>query len=153
MLNVHGGLIDIGNLALQNIGTANFIAADGDIRGDGTLDVAGDISLTAGQIYPPTAVTFNISADNYVFDGITYPGTVSIQASGSRPLPLSAGGELNLYAAIIDQDGVLRAPLGRINIGDGVLAALADRSDYESTLCRDSAAHGGREQCDLSFGS
>jgi filamentous hemagglutinin family protein len=122
VLNVHGGLIDIGNLALQNIGAANFIAADGDIRGDGTLDVAGVISLTAGQIYPPTAVTFNISAANYVFDGITYPGSVNIEASGSRPLPLSAGGELNLYAAIINQDGVLRAPLGQINIGDGVLA-------------------------------
>jgi filamentous hemagglutinin len=125
VLNVTGGFIDIGNLSLQNIGTADFIAASGDIRGDGTLDVAGTISMTAGQIYPPTAVTFTVSAFNYVFDGITYLGSINVHASGNRPLPLSAGGELNLYAAMIDQDGVLRAPLGRLNLGDGILALPA----------------------------
>ena len=77
--------------------------------------------MTAGQIYPPTAVTFTISAFDYIFDGITYPGTIAINASGNRPLPLSAGGELNVYASMIDQAGVLRAPIGTINVGDGVL--------------------------------
>ncbi len=37
--------------------------------------------------------------------------------SGSRELPLSAGGELNVFASTIVQNGVLRAPLGTINLG------------------------------------
>jgi len=116
-LTVNAGLIDIGNLSLQGIGIANFFADGGDIRGDGTLDVAGDITLRAGQIYPPTEVSFTIAAYDYQLNGSTQPGTVTIEASGARQLPLSAGGELNIYASIINQGGVLRAPLGVINIG------------------------------------
>ena len=41
-------LIDIGALSLQNIGQANFIANGGDIRGDGTLEMAGALTLTRG---------------------------------------------------------------------------------------------------------
>jgi hypothetical protein len=120
-LSISANHIDIGNLSLQNISAANFVATNGDIRGDGTLDVAGTIFMSAGQIYPPTEVTFTISAFNYIIDGVTYPGSITIAAGGNRPLPLSAGGQLNLYAAIIEQNGVLRAPLGTINVGDGVL--------------------------------
>jgi hypothetical protein len=120
---VSSDLIDIGNLSLQNIGNANFIANNGDIRGDGTLDVAGDIYMRAGQIYPPTEVSFNIMA--YDHGGV--PGSVSIATSGSRQLPLSAGGQLNIFASIINQGGVLRAPLGNINLGwDGKGSAPID---------------------------
>ncbi len=169
-LNVNASLIDIGTLSLQGIDQANFVASGGDIRGDGILDVAGTISLTAGQIYPPTDVTFTIAAydKNVVVAasslggasvtlasaalppgfgvgspllgstvqsingtavtlasganaGISTPtaevfapnsGSVTITASGTRNLPLSAGGTLNVYASIINQDGVLRAPIG-----------------------------------------
>ena len=55
-------LIDIGNLSLQNIATANFNAPNGDIRGDGTLDIAGHITMNAGQIYPVTGTVFTIAA-------------------------------------------------------------------------------------------
>ncbi|MFZ4681387.1 MAG: filamentous hemagglutinin N-terminal domain-containing protein, partial [Terrimicrobiaceae bacterium] len=61
-LTVRGSLIDIGNLSLQNIGRATFIAEDGDIRGNGTLNVAGEIEFRAGQIYPTTASRFTIVA-------------------------------------------------------------------------------------------
>ncbi len=108
-LTVSADLIDIGNLSLQGISQANFAAPNGDIRGDGTLDVAGSISLTAGQIYPASDVVFTIAA----YDS----GSVTIHASGDRALPLSAGGVLNVYAANIVQDGVLRAPMGTINLG------------------------------------
>ena len=122
-LTVNASLIDIGNLSLRNIGTANFNADGGDIRGSGTLDVAGDITLRAGQIYPPTASSFTIAAYDH---GDTY-GSVTIVASGKRQTPLSAGGELNIYASIITQGGVLRAPLGTINLGwNGVDAAPVD---------------------------
>jgi filamentous hemagglutinin family protein len=120
-LATNARLIDIGNLSLQGIGSARFVANGGDIRGDGTLDVAGSIDLRAGQIYPPTAVKFTIAAWNYQTAETTQPGSVSIVAGGSRPLPLSAGGTLSVHATIIDQGGLLRAPLGTIVLGwDGV---------------------------------
>ena len=112
-------LIDVGNLSLQNIGNLNLVATGADIRGDGTLDVAGNISLTAGQIYPTTAATFTIAAHDQ--GGIA--GSVTISASGSRQLPLSAGGTLNIYATDITQGGTLSAPIGTINLGSGVTSA------------------------------
>jgi len=122
-LTVNANLIDIGNLSLQNIGKANFNALNGDIRGGGTLDVAGDINMAASQVYPPTDVTFTIAA--YDHGGIA--GTVTIQGSGVRQLPLSAGGVLNVYGSIINQGGVLRAPLGTINLGwDGTGSVPVD---------------------------
>ncbi len=116
-LIVRADLIDIGNLSLQNIGRASFIADQGDIRGDGSLDVAGAIYMRAGQIYPPTGVSFTISAADYQLNGATQSGSITFDRSGTRLLPLSAGGTLNVYASIIDQGGVLRAPLGTINVG------------------------------------
>ncbi len=122
-LTVVADLIDIGNLSLQNIGSARFIADGGDIRGDGTLDVAGDILMRAGQVYPATGVSFTIAA--YDHSGIA--GSVTFDKSGSRQLPFSAGGQLNVYGSIINQGGVLRAPQGTINLGwDGVGSSPKD---------------------------
>ncbi|MGI9087065.1 MAG: filamentous hemagglutinin N-terminal domain-containing protein [Chthoniobacterales bacterium] len=112
-----GKLIDLGNLSLQHIGSSNFIATNGDIRGDGTLNAAGAINLTAGQIYPTTGVRFTIAADDYQASGFTLPGLITIAQSATRRTPLSAGGELNIFASIIRQDGTLRAPIGTINLG------------------------------------
>jgi len=175
VLTVRGNLIDIGNLSLQNIGRLNLIAEGGDVRGDGSLDVAGDLYVRAGQVYPPTAVTFTISvADRNVLvaksisgstavtlasavlppgfgvgspllgstvtaingttvtlaagasrsissqTAVTFApdsGTATFVASGDRALPYSAAGTLNVYASTINQDGVLRAPMGTINLG------------------------------------
>jgi filamentous hemagglutinin len=127
-LNATGSLIDIGNLSLQNIGSLNIVANNGAVRGDGTLDVAGNIFITAGQIYPATATSFTIAAHNYLSGGSSHAGTVTINPSGVRPLPLSAGGQLNVYASIINDAGVLRAPLGTINLGyDGSGVAPVDQ--------------------------
>ncbi len=117
ILNVSGGLINVGNLSLQNIGSVNLTATNGDIRGNGTFDVAGAIVLTAGQIYPATGVSFNIAASDYDLDDVTQSGSVTIAAAGARSLPLSAGGQLNIFATTINQGGVLRAPIGSINVG------------------------------------
>ena len=126
-LNVAASLIDVGNLSLQNIGKASLIADRGDIRGDGTLSLAGDLTLRAGQIYPPSAVSFSLIAADYTTSGAAKSGSITIAASGTRSLPLSAGGELNVYASTIVQGGVLRAPVGSINLGwDGTGAAPKD---------------------------
>jgi hypothetical protein len=124
-------LIDIGNLSLQNIGEANFNSSPanngagrvpattaGDIRGDGTLDVAGTINLNAAQIYAPTETTFTIAA----YDPPGQPGSGLIQITApvdsSLPgLPYSGGATLNVFASDIIQGGVLRAPIGMINLG------------------------------------
>ncbi len=117
VLSVDANLIDFGYLSLQNVGLAQFHADGGDIRGDGVLDVAGRIELRAGQIYPPTATTFTISAHDYSLNGSISEGAVAIIGSGERQTPYSAGGQLNVYASIIEQGGVLRAPLGGIDLG------------------------------------
>ena len=116
-LTVIADLIDIGNLSLQYIGNARFIADDGDIRGDGTLEAAGHIFMRAGQVYPPSATTFTIIAADYKVGDATLPGSVSFAASGIRALPISAGGTLNVFASDITQNGTLRVPLGTINLG------------------------------------
>jgi filamentous hemagglutinin len=111
------GLIDVGYLSLQGIGQVDLVAAGGDIRGNGTLEVAGGIKLEAGQIYPPTASNFTIAAFDYIKDGVAMDGSVTITVSGTRDLPLSAGGSLSIYASEINQNGVLRAPFGQITLG------------------------------------
>ena len=116
-LNISATLIDVGNLSLQGIGNANLVANNGDVRGDGTFDVAGNLSITAGQIYPPTAVSFTIAAYDYKVGSVTNQGSIELTASVNRQLPLSAGGQLNLYSSVINDGGVLRAPIGTINIG------------------------------------
>ena len=122
-LTIQAQLIDIGDLSLQGINRASFLADHGDIRGSGTLDVAGAILLRAGQIYPPTELSFTIAAYD---DGDT-AGRVTIAASGRSSLPFSAGGELNVFGSQIYQAGVLRAPLGRITLGaDAELAPPSD---------------------------
>ena len=126
-LTVNAQLIDVGNLVLKNIGSTALIADNGGIRGDGTLEVAGSLYLRAGQIYPATAVNFNIVARDYTVGGKTYPGSITIAGSGARDLPLSAAGQLSVYASSIFQGGVLRAPLGTINLGwDGTGTAPVD---------------------------
>lgn len=127
-LSVNAGLIDVGNLALETIGSVNLIADNGDVRGYGTLDLSGDLYIRAEQVYTPTATTFTIVAHDYTTPiGLTLPGTVKFVASGTRDLPLSAGGSIDVYATSIHQGGVLRAPLGAITLGwDGTGTAPVD---------------------------
>lgn len=115
-LSVTAKLIDIGNLSLQGIGNAEFIAPHGDVRGNGTLSAAGHLRFHAGQIYPTTAGNFSVFAYNYHSGGIQ-PGSIVIDAGSLRPLPYSAGGTLGIYASEIVQNGTLRAPVGTIRLG------------------------------------
>lgn len=123
VLNVEADFIDVGNLSLQGIGRARLSAVNGDIRGNGTLNISGDLVLQAAQVYPVTAREFTIVA----YDHAGLPGSVTVVGAGSRRLPLSAGGTLSIYASIIQQEGTLVAPLGIINLGwDGEGTAPTD---------------------------
>ncbi|MGA4475693.1 filamentous hemagglutinin family protein [Ectopseudomonas chengduensis] len=100
--------------------TMNLIS-QGDIRfGSGTLYVPGDLTLAAAQIYPGTGATATVHAG--------WQGTNSPYASDRRlviarttdtnpTLPYSVFGSLTLGGYTIDQGGILRAPLGAINVG------------------------------------
>jgi filamentous hemagglutinin family protein len=112
-LTVRADLIDIGTLSLLGVGNTAFIAAGGDIRGNGTLSVAGNLTFRAGQIYPPTATSFDI----FAYDNGAQPGAVTILGSGTRAAPYSAGGSLRIFASKISQGGTLRAPFGTIELG------------------------------------
>lgn len=124
------GLINLGNLALQNISSATFTSVAGDVQGYGTVDIAGDLTVAADLVYPSTAETLSIDAYGFTpKNGTLQPGAVTFEpspAAADRPVPLSAGGTLSVYASVINQNGVLRAPLGTINLGwDGTGAAPA----------------------------
>jgi filamentous hemagglutinin len=122
-LNVNAKLIDAGNLSLRGISTANLLAPEGDIRGNGTMHIAGSLLLRAGQVYTTTAGTLNVIAH----DNGAQPGTVNIERGAARQFPWSAGGTLNVFASVINQSGVLRAPVGTINLGwDGSGTAPKD---------------------------
>lgn len=137
-LDVSGGFIELyGTSSLQGIGTANFDSSgDLRVRGiqygsqtsnptgtiSGALYADGNVNLTSDQIYPSTLTQFLISADPSMPDPATTAdlaeltsGSITIQGSeGTDTDLLSAGGSLTLSAALITQDGVLRAPFGTI---------------------------------------
>lgn len=112
-LSISARLIDVGTLTTLGIGRVALQADGGDIRGNGSLSVAGDILLRSAQVYPTTLATFDI----FAYDPPGGTGSVTITQSGTRALPLSAGGRLRIFATEITQGGTLRAPLGAIALG------------------------------------
>ena len=99
------------------------LISQGDIRfGDSLLNTAGDLNLTARQIYPTTHASAEVvvGADYGNHTGSQYDPerTLTIRGLGDMPeAPFSVFGSLVLRAANIDQGGVVRAPLGRIVLG------------------------------------
>ncbi|MFX8327800.1 hypothetical protein ABTL71_19250, partial [Acinetobacter baumannii] len=81
-------LIDIGNLALENISTTSFDVRDGDLRGFGVLDAAGSVVIAAGQVYAPTDARLQIIVNPSNAD----EGRLTISGGASRPTPLSVNG-------------------------------------------------------------
>ncbi|HTY98838.1 MAG TPA: hypothetical protein VMB75_03310, partial [Rhodocyclaceae bacterium] len=97
------------------------------IQAVGAFTVAGAMDFTAAQVYPTSMSWFQLTA--------TGPGSriaFNGNGNGASP-PLSAAGSLRASADEIDQNGVLRAPLGqivltaadRLNYGAGSLTSVA----------------------------
>jgi len=116
-VTVKANQIDIGNLSLQNASRLRLLAPDGAVRGDGTLDLAGDLLIEAGAVYPASGTRFQAFA--YAPGGVGgSPGSIVIRQSGRfGGLPLSASGAISLFASSIDQGGTLIAPFGTITLG------------------------------------
>lgn len=124
-LSFNAPLIDIGYLSLQGVSQASFTAEQGDIRGNGSINIVGQLDFRAGQIYPTTLAPFDIFAYDNPLTG--QPGTVNFFAAGLPALPYSAGGQMRVMASVINQAGNLRAPLGSITLGwDGTDTAPSD---------------------------
>jgi len=77
----------------------------------GSLRTAGDVRLSAQQIYPSTLSRFDFRVEN------SDTGLIRIdRTSGSPGQALSAGGRLTFTASLIEQAGVLRAPFGEVQL-------------------------------------
>lgn len=121
---VDASLIDVRGQALLNGFTKTTLASSGDLRLQGIrlfendrdflgeLATAGDLTLSASQIYPTTLSDFKIAVLG------KSDGKISIEggANTSAPPALSAAGKLTLEAPYIDQGGTIRAPMGEINL-------------------------------------
>ncbi len=122
-LTFNGNWIDInGKLTFSGVNQTT-LSSQLDIRGRGNLagtsfnanvggwlDVPGELDLIARQIYPVTNSVFSFNATGT-------DGVINVKSSGQAPTDiLSAGGVLNLTANVIDQAGVVVAPLGQIEL-------------------------------------
>ncbi|RYD24259.1 MAG: filamentous hemagglutinin N-terminal domain-containing protein [Verrucomicrobiaceae bacterium] len=116
-LRINAGLVDIGDVALQGIGNTTINATSGDVRGNGTLQMAGDLHIRAGQVYATTQRALNLFVYDYSSGGVSQKGSITFSSGKDRALPFSAGSSISAYASEITQDGTLRAPLGQINLG------------------------------------
>ncbi|MDR3416946.1 MAG: filamentous hemagglutinin family protein [Nevskia sp.] len=139
-LVVIGNTVDVRGDSLLNGFANTVLESTGDIRlasaqtpnssapyFTGSLSTAGYLTLQAAQIYPTTAVQFTINPATLV---AAPTGKVTIlpgSSGSSAAVPLSAGGDLVVNGAAIDQQGVLRAPLGQITL-DAPTVTLAGGS-------------------------
>jgi len=106
---------------LRTVGVVDISPAHRDYVG--TMVTAADLNLTAGQIYPSTLTHFTFAVRN------NPEGQINIAGNGnSDHSPLSAAGILNFEAPVINQDGVVKAPFGTINLTAGSSLKLGANS-------------------------
>lgn len=135
ILDIAAASIDMGGMVnLQGWKQANFSASD-DLRFtlpsflatdgakvlSGMLFSTGDLTFTAGRVYPSSDYRFAINANASGLadaDGNVRETTVTFLPSGTAAsTPLSAGGALLVSADHIEQQGTIRAPSGAVVLG------------------------------------
>jgi filamentous hemagglutinin len=119
-LNVNANLLSlVGQFALSGFGTSNLTSL-GDIRLTGLSNLAnkgellttGNLNFNARQLYPTTLSDFTVSL-NGAGNTISFN---KLNANDSYDKVQSAGGKLTVNAETINQNGVLLAPFGTINL-------------------------------------
>ncbi len=95
-----------GQVQLSSVGDIRIASTTADHKM--TLSVPGTLRLSAAQIYPATGTFGTLTATR-----------IDVARSGSTTpsMPYSAFGELRLDADVINQGGVIRAPLGNLILG------------------------------------
>ena len=154
-LQVQAGLIEVsGNLGLNGIKKAELNATlsatadtqlgrtNGEVRFEGRanagssvltgqLSYAGELSITAGQVYATTLSKYAVVG----FDvGTTSQAKLSVlapKAGSTSRTPLSALASLELSAADVTIDGVLRQPFGAILFGNDVAGRTVQKLTLE----------------------
>ncbi len=141
MLAVNAQLIDIRGIsgwsgfAQENFGSAGdirFVAGENAINSPPAINVPGNpnfegafqtsasLGLQGAQLYPTTATAFAINDLPATGTQLAAPAATlvtisSALAPGVTPAtPLSAGGSLSITATEINQEGILRAPVGQL---------------------------------------
>lgn len=135
-LSVQAGTIDLyGSITVNGVSQSRF-SSDGDIRftgrnvkldtasGDrsigaqiGSLSTRGDLLLSATQIYPSTRTDFTLSVVDQPGTTPVAGGAIRIASNGKAAGDVySAGGRLALVADTIVQSGIVKAPLGEIDL-------------------------------------
>ncbi|HET7832179.1 MAG TPA: filamentous hemagglutinin N-terminal domain-containing protein, partial [Gallionella sp.] len=133
-LNISAQMVDLtGNVSLSGINRLG-IASTGDLRLNGvaerttntlqgTLRTQADMTLQAAQIYPSTLSQYKLSVEDATGAAV---GNITVLPGATGPTPLlSAGGQLTLSAANIEQNGVVKAPLGTLNLNAAQNLTLA----------------------------
>jgi filamentous hemagglutinin family protein len=117
-LTAQSGLIELfGTQATQGLGTIKLnsgselrlrgMEVKGSARNVGAFNTAADLKLNAQQVTPTTATDYTINT----------PGDVTFGKGNVSATPvLSAQASLTVNAKTIDQNGVLRAPFGKISL-------------------------------------
>ncbi|MHB8534730.1 MAG: filamentous hemagglutinin family protein [Sulfuricaulis sp.] len=139
-LEFDGQFIDvIGKSITQNVNSVTLNSA-GDIRLrglqldhgrtlSGKFETAGDLTLNAAQVYPTTLSNFLLKSRGLLPDPNNpghKTGKIRFEApKGFSPSPvLEGGGNLTVNAPVIDQGGVIKAPLGEIDLNAGQTLTL-----------------------------
>ncbi|QNK66579.1 filamentous haemagglutinin family protein [Variovorax sp. PAMC26660] len=114
-------LAAFGQITLASTGDLRFLQGRSDVGTSTSLVVPGSLTLRAAQIYPATGVVALVSA-GMAPDGKYRPDTkLRIEGTGATPdVPYSAFGDLTMRAAVIEQGGVVRTPLGHLTLGDAL---------------------------------
>jgi filamentous hemagglutinin family protein len=141
-LQTTGAIRLIGTQGLADLATGLFQPGL-----SGQLVSNGDLVLTAAQVYATTG-TGDLQAllearragnnayqpDPFVIASVNVDGLVQFNASGSTPdVPYSAGTYLAIRGAHIEQNGVLRAPLGLLDIGSNAITTLSGVTQAPAT--------------------
>ncbi|AZG14834.1 filamentous haemagglutinin family protein [Cupriavidus pauculus] len=144
-LSVRASLIDLGTIDLAGmtgdvqlangrqmaVARAGFGSVDftsqGDIRLAGALRASRVLTLDAAQIYPVSSATASLFATERIALGRT--------TADAPAQPLAVFGSLTIQAPDVRQGAVLRAPLGKLQIGVGnVSEAIGDKPFVTDTV-------------------
>jgi hypothetical protein len=93
----------------------------------GQLAANGDVTIDAAQVYPTTGTTFTVTSTGAASPAASNGGKIEFDAARASPppTPYSGGGSLSVQAANIDQNGVVRAPLGALTLGSDAASVFA----------------------------
>ncbi|HIE1864240.1 TPA: filamentous hemagglutinin family protein [Pseudomonas aeruginosa] len=114
---------------LSSQGDLRFLGAVSDSDSRGRLWTRGGLELRAAQLYPASGAVAEVRAGVISDPGQperldeAYGLRIGRTTSTLPDMPYSAFGALELFASEVRQGGVIRAPLGRIELGNGLSGA------------------------------